>query len=288
MKRYLLYVLLSLVVLPACGQGVTDYYRAPEKSQQYKRLLTRYGGPQIRDRWYVAFDSFVKTDRAQLDNSFNGLLQSDLVSKVGWGVMLGWSYRERWMVEGGYTRMPIHTQMSVNNTNPPLSFRSTDNRSAFVLRGKRLLVSTSKPWLRSGFWLSGGMWVVPNSREQISNFSVTGYKYQDRWEAPESFQLNSQTYTNPKMTTLAELGVEYNVRLSNAFDLGISARKLWGLTNVVTTDVVYIAKRTSAQQAQLQGAGTGMTFGATLRYTYATRRNASNALNVQGKIGHIR
>lgn len=283
MKRYLLYVLLGLAVLPTYGQGVTDYYRVPEKDQQYNRLLTRYGGAQIRDRWYIALDGFVRTDRAQLDNSINGLVESDLVGKLGWGVLLGWTYRERWTVEGGYARMPIHTQVAISNTSPPLSFRSTNDRHAFILRGKRLLLSTSKPWLRSGFWVSGGMWVVPNSGQEENRISVTGYRYQGWWEAPESFKLTSETRNSTQLTTLAEVGVDYNVRLSNALDLGISARKLWGLANAVTTDVTYTAYRTPAQQAQLQGAGTGMSFGVTLRYSYATRRHQTNVLDIQGK-----
>ncbi|MVM34296.1 hypothetical protein GO755_29970 [Spirosoma sp. HMF4905] len=283
MKRYLLYVLLGLAVLPAFGQGVTDYYRVPEKSQQYNRLLTRYGGPQIRDRWYVALDGFVRTDRAQLDNSINGLVESDLVGKPGWGVLLGWTYRERWVVEGGYARMPIHTQLAISNTSPPLSLRATNDRSAFILRGKRLLLSTSKPWLRSGFWVSGGMWAVPNSSQEENRVSVAGYRYQGRWETPEYFHLTSESHNSSQMTALAELGVEYNVRLSNAIDLGISARKLWGLSNAVTTNVTYTANRMPSEQAQLQGAGTGMSYGLTLRYTYATRRHQSNVLELQGK-----
>ena len=283
MKRYLLFLLIGFAVLPALGQGVTDYYQVPEKGQQYKRLLSRYGGPQVRNRWYVALDGFVRTDRARLDNSFNGLIQSDLVGKVGWGVLLGWSYKEQWMVEGGYARMPIHTQLSTNNTSPSFVSRSTNDRNAFVLRGKRLVLSTSKPWLRSGFWLSGGMWVVPNSGQDASHISVTGNRSPGRWESAESFQLTSQTQTTPQMTAVAEVGAEYNVRLSNAIDLGFSVRKLWGLANAITTDVNYTANRATSQQAQLQGAGTGMSYGVTLRYSYATRRNLANVLGIQGK-----
>ena len=85
MKRYLLYVLLAVVVLPVCGQGVTDYYRLPDQGHQYNRLVSRYGGPAIQNRWYVALDGFVKTDRAQLSNSLNGLIESDLIGKSGMG-----------------------------------------------------------------------------------------------------------------------------------------------------------------------------------------------------------
>ena len=152
MKHYLLYILIGIAALPAYGQGVTEYYQLPKKNQQVSRLLHRYGGPQIRDRWYVSLEGFIRTDRAQLDNSFDGLINNDIVAKAGWGVLLGWSYRERWAVEAGYARTPIHTQFSISRAVPPVMARSTNDHNAFMLRGKRLLLSTSKPWLRSGFW----------------------------------------------------------------------------------------------------------------------------------------
>lgn len=288
MKRYLVYVLLGLVVLPACGQGVTDYYRLPDRSQQYNRLLMRYGGPSIQSRWYVALDGFIRTDRAQLDNSFDDLIQSDRVGKAGWGAVLGWVYRERWAVEGGYARMPIHTQVSVSNASSPLVFRYSNARNAFVVRGKRLLLSTNKPWLRSGFWLSGGMWLVPNGGQQQGQFSLYGYRYSGRRETPDTLRLTSQTQANTKLTAIAEVGAEYNVRLSNAIDLGVSVRKFWGLANALTTDVTYSVNRSSVQQAQLQGAGTGMSYGLTLRYTYSINRKQSNVMEVQGKTSRIR
>lgn len=288
MKRYLLYVLLGLAVLPACGQGVTDYYRLPDRGAQYDRLVTRYGGPSIRNRWYVALDGFIRTDRAQLDNSFNGLIESDRVTKAGWSAVVGWSYRERWAVEAGYARMPVHTQVLVVNASSPLIFRYTNNQNAFVLRGKRLVLSTSKPWLRSGFWLSGGLWGVPNKGQQEGNFVIAGYRYQNIRETRDPVQLKGRTYTNAQLSTLAEVGAEYTVRLSPVLDLGFSVRKFFGLSNSITTDVAYVVNQTPIQQAQLQGSGTGMSYGTTLRYTLRTRRTPSNVMDVQGKNGRIR
>lgn len=283
MKRYFLILLFGIAVLPAIGQGVTDYYQLPAKGPQYNSLLARYGGAQVRDRWYVALDGFVRTDRAQLDNSLNGLIESDLVGKAGWGVVVGWAYRERWMIEGGYARTPIHTQLSVSNANPPLSVRNTNVQNAFVFRTKRLIFSTSKPWLRSGFWLSGGMWVSPNISQQQNQLFVSGNRFAGRWESNESFQLESQTQTTTPLTTLAELGAEYNVRLTKDFDLGFSIRKLWGLSRSLTTDVTFTANRMAPMQTQLLGTGSGMTYGVTLRYTFLTHRNKTNVLDVQGK-----
>lgn len=283
MKHYLLYILIGLAVLPASGQGITDYYRVTQSRQQYQRLLSRYGGPQIRDRWYVALDGLIKTDRAQLDNAYDGLIENNAVGKASWGVTLGWSHREKWAIEGSYARIPIHTQLTISQTNPPITARYTSERNAIALRAKRLVLSTSKPWLRSGFWVSGGIWMLPGTNQPTDSFSASGYRYQSQWETHEPFHLTSQTTVQSQTAALAELGIEYNVRLSNAFDLGMSVRKLWGLTNAVTTNVTYTALREAPQMATLQGTGSGMSYGVTLRYSFATQRNQARVMNVQGK-----
>jgi hypothetical protein len=286
-KHYLFCVLFGIAFLPVRGQGVADYYRAPDRGTQYNKVLTRYGGPHIRDRWYASLDGFVRTDRAHMDNSFNGLIESNAVTKVGVGAIIGWTSRERWAVEAGYARMPIHTQVSVRNGVTPLVYRYTNGRDAFVLRGKRLVLSTSGPWLRSGFWLSGGMWLVPNGGQSEGRFSLLGYRYRGRGESPDTLRLLSQTRTGHRVTTMAELGAEYNVRLSDNIDLGLSVRKFWGLGSSIVTNVNYSVNRTIAQEAQLKGTGTGMSYGVSLRYTYSIRRTFPNALDVRGR-GHIR
>ncbi|UFH56898.1 hypothetical protein [Spirosoma sp. KNUC1025] len=283
MKHYLSIILLGLAVLPSFSQGLTDYYRAPDQVHQYNRLLSRYGGPAIQNRWYVGLEGFVRTDRAQLDNSFNGLIESNRVTTVGASVVVGWMYRERWAVEAGYARMPIHTQVSVVNASTPLSFRYTNDHSAFVLRGKALILSTSKPWLRSGFWLSGGLWTIPNNGKREGSFSIAGYRYLDMRETRIPVQLAGHTSVNGQLSTLAEVGAEYNVRLSSKMELGFSVRKFFGLSNSITTDVSYVANQSPPQQAQLQGAGTGMSYGTSLRYTFSIRRKAANVLDVQGR-----
>ena len=106
-------------------------------------------------------------------------------------------------------------------------------------------------------------------------------------QQPDTLRLLSQTRTGTRMTTMAELGAEYNVRLSNTVDLGFSVRKFWGLGSSIVTDVDYTVNNVLAQQAQLRGTGTGMSYGVTLRYTYAIRRNFPSALEVRGK-GRVR
>ena len=283
MKRFLLYFFLGFTALPALGQVQTDYYRLPDRNRQYEQVQFRYGGPAIRDRWYVALDGFVSTGRATINNSFNGLINSDRSVRVGAGVLLGWSYRERWAVEAGYARLPIQTKVSVQNGNYPLVYRYQGIGDGFVLRGKRRVFSTSGPWLRSGFWLSAGAWVIPNSGQQEGRFSLYGYRYRGRGEIPDTLQLVSNTTAAGHLTAIAELGAEYNVRLSNSFDLGFQVRKRIGLSDALTTDVWYTVNQHPAQQAQLTSNGSGMTYGVTLRYTLSLRRNLPDVLDVTGK-----
>lgn len=283
MKRYLLCVLLGTAALSAHGQGLTDYYRLPDRARQYEQVVFRYGGPSVRDRLYVALDGFLTTNRAQIDNSFNGLIRSDRVTKAGWGAVIGWSYRERWAVEAGYARMPIQSQVSISNGAYPLEYRYQNIGDAFVLRGKRLLLSTSGPWMRSGFWLSGGMWVVPNSGQQEGRFELYGYRYRGRGETPDTLRLSSNTRAAGRPTAIAELGAEYNIRLSNSIDIGFSARKRWGLSDALTTDVLYTVNQYPGQQAQLVSKGSGMNYGVTIRYTLALRRNQPDVLDIQGR-----
>jgi len=127
------------------------------------------------------------------------------------------------------------------------------------------------------------MWLIPNNGQLDGPNTVTGYKYQGRRETPDIWQLTSQTRTNTQVTTMAEVGAEYNVRLSNHVDFGLSVRKFWGLGNSLTTDVTYTVNHSALQQAQLQANGTGMSYGVSLRYTLGIRRTPSNVLELQGK-----
>ncbi len=283
MRHFLLYLLLVFMALPALGQGQSDYYRLPGRGQHYEQVQFRYGGPTIRDRWYVALDGFVNTGRAHIDNSINGLINSDRSTRLGAGLSLGWSYRERWAIEAGYARLPIQTKVSVQSGGYPLVYRYQGIGDGFVLRGKRRIFSTSGPWLRSGFWLSAGAWVIPNSGQQEGRFSLYGYRYRGEGQTSDTLRLVSNTVAASRATAIAELGAEYNVRLSNSFDLGFQVRKRIGLSDVLTTDVRYTVNQYPAQQAQLTSNGSGMTYGVTLRYTLSLRRNTPDVLDVTGK-----
>lgn len=280
MNRYRLFWILTSFALPAFGQSTADYYQLPDRGRQYERLLNRYGGAYTRDRWYVGLDGFVRTDRAQLNNDFGGLLASGPVAKVGGSVVIGWAYRERWAVEAGYAYMPLHTQLTVGRQ---LSFQYANEKQGIVLRAKRLILSTSGPWHRSGFWLSAGVWAIPNAGITRDPFSLRGYGYRGRNEAPDSLRITATTQTSTHPTGLAEVGMEYNIRLGSRFDLGFAVRKFWGLGNSLTTDVTYRVNSQAPQYAQLTANGAGMSYGLTLRYNYAIRRNLPSVLNVRGR-----
>lgn len=293
MKCYLLFLLMLSAALPASGQEQTDYYKLPDQQQHYKRVLTRYGGAYIRSRWYVSLDGFVRTDRAKLDNSFNGLIASDRVTKAGWSGLIGWAYRERWAVEAGYTNSPTHTEVLINSGMYPYTFRFANDKRGLVLRGKHMILSTSGPWRRSGFWLTGGLWLMPNTSRDGGRFALSGYGYHDRHaEKGDTIRLIGQTTVNAAPTAMIETGLEYTVRLTDRFDMGFSARKLWGLSSAVSTTVSYSVNSRETQQAQFDGMGNGMTFGLTMRYTYAIKRTVAKVLDIQGKrpagIGRIK
>lgn len=280
MKRYFAFLLLGLAAIPALGQEMADYYQLPDQRHQYDRLLTRYGGAYIQNRWYVSLSGFGRTDRAKLDNSFNDLLTNSSVTKPGWSALVGWSYRERWAIEAGYANSAIHTDVLVNGS--PYSFQFTNDKQSFFLRAKHMILSTSGPWRRSGFWLTGGMWAVPNSGQDKGQFSLVGYNSYD-WRRENPIRLSGHTALNNQPTAMIETGLEYNVRLNDRFDMGFSVRKLWGMGSSVTTDVAYMVNGRETQQAQLRGTGSGITYGATLSYTFALQRKINKVLQIQGK-----
>ncbi len=281
-KLYLVFLLIGFATFPSLGQHSSDYYRLPDRNQMlYDRVLTRYGGAYVKDRWYVALTGFVRSDKAALDNPMGGMIEAKRVVKPGWGLMLGWSYKEKWAVEAGYVQSPAHTSLQVDRRRGADLFQYTSDQHNFVVRGKRMLFSTSGPWRRSGFWLTAGAWLVPGKGGSRGQLSIADYTYPTR-EKIDTLRLAGQTQLSTVPTVIAELGAEYNIRLSNHVDLGISARKLLGLGSSINTDLTYSTTGQPAQYAQLRGIGSGMTYGLTLRYSVAIRQPLRNVLKSAG------
>ncbi len=283
MKAIYVFLLCCLAGAAARAQGNPDYYQ-PGKghNRAYDRLLVRYSS-YLAERWYIGTEGFVRTDHGQLTNDFGGLVSGNKVTRVGWSALIGWTYRDAWAMEAGYARSPIHNELQVANWPAPLVFRFTNEKSGFVIRTKRQLFSTSPQQRRSGLWLTAGLWLIPNTGEHKSQFSLEGYRgYRMRYD---TLLITSQTTTNVRATGLAELGLEYAVRLSSQVDLGLFGRKYWGLGSSISTDLSYSVNGQTPQTATLQGTGNGMSFGVSLRYTYSRKHVVAktNIYDLRGK-----
>lgn len=255
--------LLCCFASAALAQGSADYYRpreAPKRS--YDRLLVRYGS-SLSGRWYVGAEGFVRVDNSRLSTSFGGLVVGNPVTRPGWSALVGWTSRNAWAVEAGYARSPIHNELAIH----PSVYRYNNEKNGFLLRGKRQLFSTSPQEHRSGVWVSTGLWLIPNSGQTREQLTLEGRGY--RWYQRDMDRpvITTETATNTRATGLAELGLEYAVRLSSRVDMGIYARKYWGLGSSITTDLSYAIDGRTPQTANLQGRGNGASFGVALRYT---------------------
>lgn len=267
MKAIYTCLLCLLVSCAALAQGSVDYYKpraAPKRD--YDRLLVRYGS-YLAERWYFGMEGFVRADNSRLSNSFNGLVASNAVIRPGWSALIGWTHRETWAVEGGYARSPIHNELAVN----PYVFRFANEKSGFLLRAKRQLFSTSPQKRRSGVWVSAGVWLIPNTGQSRGALSFEGYSRRNYLREIDTLMITAQTATNTRATGLAELGLEYTVRLSSRVDLGLYGRKYWGFGSSITTDLNYSVNEQSSQPSTIQGRGTGGSFGVALRYTYSRK-----------------
>ena len=140
-----------------------------------------------------------------------------------------------------------------------------------MLRGKRLLLATSRVGRRSGIWLTADIWLVPNSGRSLDGFRVDGLRYGDFQTRPDTVMIRSITKTNSQPTGLFQLGLEYNARLTDQFNLGLWGRRAWGIGSSIKTDMTYYDNGSPSQASFIRGTGQGFSVGLTLRYTYGQR-----------------
>ena len=273
----------GLALSCALAQGTSDYYQVRKQPQwKYDQLMIRYGS-YLAERWYVSLDGFSRVDNSRLNTNFSGLISNDAVSKMGWSAMIGWTNRDAWAIEGGFSRSPIHTRLTTNSR-PAITLQFTNEKNALFLRAKRQILSTSPRGHRSGFWLSAGLWLIPNMGLGKNGFLMEGRSYQHFQAHPDTLLLSGQTATNRNATGMAELGLEYAIRLSSRLDLGLFVRKNWGLGSSITTDLQYSVNNGQPQLAQIRGTGSGASVGMTLRYTYSRRHEIAktNIFDLRG------
>ncbi|SDM47830.1 hypothetical protein [Siphonobacter aquaeclarae] len=252
---------------------IPEYY-SPVKSQRLKAPRME---EEVLHRWYVNAEGFIRTDNSTLSNTFNDLISSGSVNKSGWGVLVGYSFREVWAAEAGYSPSPIHNQLTISNSPRDFVFTYKNDSRAIIGRVKRQLFSTGRVKNRSGFWISGGAWLIPNAGTTVDGFEIDGYLYKRGQQHPDTVQITSLTKTATSMTALLELGLEYNVRLSNRLGLGFYYRHLWGMGNSMSTHLTYTVNHANTTTSDIKADGSGWSLGLSLRYTYSLKRDIRGA-----------
>ncbi|OJW76813.1 MULTISPECIES: hypothetical protein [unclassified Spirosoma] len=224
---------------------------------------------QLREiqTWSVAIEGGFRSDASNLTNTFNRLVSSATQFKGVWSVLAGYTYRNAWAVETGYARAPIHLNITIANGSQPLVFTYQNSGSGIPVRLKRRIGSGKKAENGTGFWVTGGAWLIPNGTKQLDDFKLIGYIYGGRNNRIDTLRLDNITSTN-QITGLAEAGFEYNVRLSSSLELGGYLRKFWGLGDALRSDMIYSVNKSSIQYASATANGTGWGFGMSLRYIY--------------------
>jgi len=279
------------------SQGMDDYYRpagaaghlhpdaaftgrpaARSRAVSWERLMARYGDAYTKSRWYVGLEGLVRVDQSRLNQTFNGLVETQPVNSLNWAAAVGWVSRERWAVEAGYGKMPIHNTILISNGRSPLRFVFENQGNGLFLRGKHRLNLSGKPHAvtgnRSGLWIGAGLWGLPGNGQTINQMAFRGFLPRGR-TAPDTLRLTTSTQISRGWTALAEASAEYTVRLGGRAELGFFARKNWGLGNALTTQLSYSVNGSEPQRAAIAATGSGWSFGLTLRYVYGQTYDVS-------------
>ena len=218
--------------------------------------------------WYLGAEGGFRSDGSMLNNSLNGLVKNATLTKGVWSVLMGYTYHNAWAVEAGYTRAPIHLNITIANGQTPLVFNYQNSGYGIPLRLKRRIGSGKQAANGTGFWFTVGAWLIPNGNGQMRDFRLIGYSTRNRGSRPDTLRLNNSTTTSNQLTGLAEAGVDYAVRLSPFLELGCYVRKYWGLGSALRSDLVYTVNNTSEQNASITADGSGWGLGLALRYIY--------------------
>jgi len=275
MLRRFFSILILLSSSTVHAQEIPTYYELPH------RRTNPVSNP-MQHRWYLGLEGFLRSDQGLLTSTIDGLITSrPSVTKATWSALIGYSYQDKFNVEAGYSHAAIHNQLTLVIAPQPYDFTFKNESNAAVVRLKAKLFSTTKPKEKAGFWITGGAWLIPNSGKYVDGFIMEGYRV-SRFHT-DTISLLSQTRTATQLTPLVELGIEYNVRLSNRMEMGFYGRKLWGFQPSIYTDLTYSENNVETQTSKLTGNGTGWSFGLALRYTYSFKRSVKSVYALSGK-----
>lgn len=300
MKYFSFFWLLFGLSVSALAQEIridTNYYTPPAQRQPVltadpdervnRRSLNRPvdiyqtgtdGANSLREirTWYVTAEGGVRSDASALTNSLNGLVSNATQIKASGGVLLGYTYRNAWAAEAGYAYAPVHLNITIANSQTPLIFDYQNSGHGIPLRLKRRIGAGGRAASGTGFWLTAGAWLIPNGSQPMNDFKLIGYTSRNRGTRTDTLRLTNNTVIVNRITGLAELGIDYSVRLSSFVELGTYVRKYWGLGQALRSDLTYTVNNTSAQQAVFTADGTGWNFGIALRYVYGRQHEMKN------------
>lgn len=247
------------------GQRRLNRSRPVGNDKSDNELLHRVREVQI---WYVSAEGGFRSDGSTLSNSLGGLVSNATLTKAVWSALLGYTYRNAWSIESGYIHAPIHLNITVANGQTPLIFNYQNNGFGIPLRLKRRIGSGKRAASGTGFWLTAGAWLIPNGDAPMDDFRLIGYTSRNRGSRTDTLRLNNSTTTLNRITGLAELGVDYAVRVSPFIELGFYARKYWGLGTALRSDLIYTVNNISETKSSITADGTGWGFGLAVRYLY--------------------
>ncbi len=251
-------------VLMADPDQNTNHHRHNKHPDSRRDLLDQLNEVQT---WYVGAESGFRSDGSILSNSLGQLVSNPTLTKFVWGVLLGYTYRNAWTIEAGYTHAPIHLNISIVNGSTPLVFNYQNSGYGIPVRVKRRIGSRNRVANGTGFWITGGAWLTPNGDGQKGSFHLIGYNYHGRNQT-DTLRLTNTTTVSNRITGIAELGIDYAARLSPYLELGFYVRKYWGLGNALRSDLVYTVNNRAQQQATIRADGSGWGLGLSLRYIY--------------------
>ena len=222
--------------------------------------------------WYAGLEGGFRSDGGVLNNSFDGLISTTTFTKGIWSALLGYTYKNVWTIETGYAHTPIHLNVSISNNPKPFVFNYQNSGHGIPLRIKRRLGSRSQAANGTGFWISAGAWLIPNGNSQMETLKFTGTTAYARSHRVDSLQLNVTTTTAAHITGLAEVGLDYAVRLAPFLELGFYGRKYWGLGNAIRSDLIYKVNGVVQSPSAITSDGSGWGFGMAMRYIYGRQQ----------------
>ena len=230
---------------------------------------------QFRDvhSWYVVVEGGLRQDVSQLSNTFNGLISNPAASAWTGGVLVGYTYRNAWNAEFGYTYAPTHLNITLASSPAPYQYSYKNSGYGLPVRIKWHVGAGKRTVSNTGIWLSAGAWLIPNGDQKNDLLQFTGRSGRGGPRSRfDTLEVTVNTGTANRLTGVAEAGVDYTARISSLFEMGFYVRKYWGLSSALRSDLTYRVNRATETTSSITANGTGWSAGISLRYVYSRKR----------------